>query len=217
MPGPLLALTEGVVWPSLPLLFGLGLTLTYAVFAALASVHYPTYSPFHNNTLSQLGNPNLNPRGAGYYLVGCALSGTFAMAFFLSINPWRLTGSRVQNRLLSVVQALGVAGGFGLVMNAVYPENHLHLHYIWSGVVFNCLGAAMLLSPFAFRRRDRSSLGLTTIAALSVAGLLAMFVFARVHWVEWLPVTMLLVSPIVMGFHTRAVALSAGERAQLVR
>ena len=69
----------------------------------------------------------------------------------------------------------------------------------------------MLLAPFAFWRRDRSNVGLITISSLAVAALLAMFVFARVHWVEWVPVTVLLISPILLGFQTRAIARSARE------
>jgi hypothetical protein len=53
----------------------------------LAAVHYPgIYGPWNDNTLSQLGNVNLNPHGYILYLVGCGLAGAFAIGFFLSLG-----------------------------------------------------------------------------------------------------------------------------------
>ena len=191
----------------LSLLFGLALAFTYVVFGWLASLHYPTpYSPFHNNTLSQLGNTQINPRGAPYYLAGCALSGIFAIAFFVSLKPWHRTGTRAQNRLLMVVQGLGIVGGVALVMNAVFPENHYGQHHFWAGVLFNSLGAALFLASFALRRRERPNLGLSGVTALASAAVIVMFVFARTHWVEWVPVMLFLISPVLLGFHTHRIA-----------
>lgn len=191
---------------ALTLIFGLALTASYGVFAAVAAMYYPTaYSPLHNNTLSQLGNSNLNPHGAGYYLIGCALSGLFTMAFFVSVASWRATGTVAQNRMLLLVQALGVAGGFGLVMNAVYPENQMTLHHFWAGVVFNALGAAMLLSPLAFWRRGHPNLRLAGMTLLGTAAVLLMYTFARTHWLEWLPVGLFLLAPPLLGLHGRAI------------
>ncbi|GAC1512468.1 MAG: hypothetical protein NVS2B16_15440 [Chloroflexota bacterium] len=205
-------------WLTLPggvplaLLFGLALAVSYTVFAVLASLHYPTaYSPFNNNTLSQLGNSDLNPRGAPFYLIGCALSGMFAIAFFVTLTPWRRTGTCLQNRLLMLVQALGVIGGFALVMNAVYPENQFQAHHFWAGVLFNCLGSALFLASFALRRRDRPNRSLTGVTMLAAVAVVVMFIFARTHWVEWVPVTLFLISPCLLGFHTRKLVLQYGQ------
>lgn len=198
--------------PSLPLLLALAVTISYAGCAVLAWKYFPTaYSPLHNNTLSQLGNRNLNPHGSVFYLLGCALSGTFAIAFFLSISPWRFSGTQRQNQALRWVQIFGVVGGFGLIMNAVYPENQLQLHHFWSWIVFNGLGFAMFLSPFAFWRRGPANISVTVISILVVVTLLVMIPFAHVHWVEWVPITLLLISPAVVGFHTRGATLRARD------
>lgn len=190
-----------------PWLFGMLLAVAYGLCVVLAALRYPgAYGPLNNNTLSQLGNSHLNPHGAIYYLVGCALAGALAVAFFISLHPWRDTGSPLQNRLLFLVQALGVAGGVGLFMNAVYPENQLQLHHFWAGVVFNGFAAAMILAPFALHR-GKLHLGLTVVPLLGVVAVIVMFIFARTHWVEWLPVTLFLLSPSLLGFHTKVSVL----------
>ncbi|HEX8917847.1 MAG TPA: DUF998 domain-containing protein [Chloroflexota bacterium] len=193
--------------PTLPLILGLGMAIAYTFFGVLAYVHYPhVYSPLHN-TLSQLGNSNLNPHGAVFYLIGCAVGGALVMAFFASLGHWKRTGTPLQNRLLLLMQALGAVGGFGLLMNAVFPENQLPAHHFWAGVVFNSLGAAMLLSPFTFRRPNLPHLGVLVVPAFAVAAVVLMYVFAPIHLFEWPPVTVFLISPILLGFHTRGVAI----------
>lgn len=191
-------------WPRLSLFLGVALSVTYVVFGALAWVHFPgEYSPLHDNTLSQLGNRNLNPEGATFYLVGCALSGMLAIAFFFSLAFLGRSGTRAQNWLLWLVQGLGAIGGFALFMNAIYPEDVLPPHHFWAGVLFNSFGAAMLLAPVALWRQGHANLRLIAITALGSVAVILMFVFAGTHWVEWLPVTLFLLSPGLLGLHTR--------------
>lgn len=188
--------------PSSSLLFGVSLPTSYVLFGVVAALHYPTaYGPFHNNTLSQLGNRYLNPHGFMYYLAGCAVAGVLAIGFFLSLGAWKRSGTRIQNRMLLAVQTLGVAGGVALVMNAVYPETQLHIHQFWSGVLFNSLGGAMLIAPVALWRRQHPNVRLLSLSLLVAAAVVIMFVFARDHWVEWVPVTLFLVSPTLLGLH----------------
>ncbi|HEY4914411.1 MAG TPA: hypothetical protein VIJ91_10910, partial [Candidatus Dormibacteraeota bacterium] len=67
--------------------------VVYVVFAVLAFSRYPAdFSPMNNNWLSDLGNRNLNPRGADFYVWGCITAGVILGAFFLSLTPWRTTG-----------------------------------------------------------------------------------------------------------------------------
>jgi hypothetical membrane protein len=198
--------------PSLPIVLALALAGSYVLFSALAAAHFPTsYSPLHN-TLSQLGNRYLNPQGFRLYLIGCALAGVFAMAFFLSLAPWKETGSRWQNRALLLVQVLGIVAGFALIMNAIFPENLLPAHHFFAGVVFNGIGAAMLVAPFAFRRRGRWDLGLTWLPILAVLAVLLMFVFASNHVMEWVPSSLFLLSSAMLGFKTRNVIIAEPAR-----
>jgi hypothetical membrane protein len=189
------------------MLLGLSMGASYAFFAALAALRFPhSYGPWHGNTLSQLGNSTLNPHGAGFYLTGCIIAGVLGMAFFVSVGPWKEGGTRQQSRMLWLVQALGIAGGFGLVMNAVFPETDYALHHFFAGAVFNALGAATLLAPIALWRRDRSSRPIAAFCLLAAVAVIVMFIFPGSHWVEWLPVTMFLIFPSLIAYlvHLRA-------------
>lgn len=191
-------------WSSVPLILSAGIAGSYALFGALAAMRFPgAYGPWHNNTLSQLGNPNLNPDGHILYLIGCAFAGICAMAFFLSLGRWRVSGTRNQNRLLLLMQALGVLGGFALFMAAIFPENEYAQHHFWAGLVFNAFAATTLVAIPALWRADRSNTALIVFNVLAFSAVILMFVFAAVHWVEWVPGGMFLLFPILLGIRTR--------------
>jgi len=199
-------------WRSLPLILGITIAGSYAFFAALAAVRFPhAYGPWQDNTLSQLGNPNLNPDGYILYLVGCAVAGIFAIAFFLSLCRWRVSGTRNQNRLLLLVQVLGGVGGFALFMNAIFPENEYVQHHFWAGLVFNSFATATLLAIPALWRVDRSNSGLIAFNVVAFAAVILMYVFAPVHWVEWLPAGMFLLLPLLLGVLTRTLEHEARD------
>jgi hypothetical membrane protein len=189
---------------SLPLLLAIAVAGSYVLFAALAATRYPhSYGPWHGNTLSQLGNLNLNPDGYILYLVGCALTGIFAIAFFTSLGRWRSSGTQTQNRLLLLLRALGVVGGVALVMNAVFPENEYAQHHFWAGVVFNSFAAASLVAIPALWRSGSANTALIAFDVAAFVAVILMFVFAPVHWVEWVPGAMFLLFPILLGILTR--------------
>jgi hypothetical membrane protein len=191
-------------WSSLPLILGIAVAGSYAFFAALAALRFPhVYGPWQDNTLSQLGNPTLNPDGFILYLVGCAVAGILAIAFFLSLGRWKVSGSRNQNRLLLLVQALGSVGGFALFMNAIFPENEYAQHHFWAGLVFNSFAAGTLLAIPALWRAGRSNSGLIAFNLVAFAVVILMYVFAPVHWLEWLPAGMFLLLPLLLGVLTR--------------
>jgi hypothetical membrane protein len=188
-----------------PLTLAVGLALSFGGFSLLAALRFPhIFGPWSDNTLSQLGNSHLNPNGYLFYLVGCALGGVLAIGFFVSLNRWRGTGSQRQNLLLTLVQLLGVFGGLGLFMNAVFPETNYALHHFFAGIVFNGFGAAVVLCPFSLWRRTGGNVVLTTTSLLTLVAVVLMFGFARDHWVEWVPTTLFLAMPILVGFQTRA-------------
>jgi hypothetical membrane protein len=187
-------------WKSLPLVLGIGTAVSFALFGVLAATRFPRpYGPWQDNTISQLGNRTLNPDGYVLYLAGCALAGIFGIAFFLSLNRWRTTRTPSQSRLFFLVQLLGVAGSFGLLMSGVFSENDYPQHHFWSGVIFNAYAAAALLAIPALWRFGRSNFGLIAFSGAAVAVVIAMFVFASVHWLEWLPAAMFLMFPILLA------------------
>jgi hypothetical membrane protein len=178
------------------MVFGVAMPAVYALCAFFAALRFPgAYGPWNNNTLSQLGNSYLNPDGYAVYLIGCALAGPLAAAYFISAGVWRATGTLTQNRVLVLVQILGIAGGIGLFMNAVFPETNYAAHHFFAGVVFNGFAAAALLVPFALRRGDWVDRAVIAIAAIGIVAVIVMFTFPGSHWLEWPPAVMLLLFP----------------------
>ncbi|GAC1525672.1 MAG: hypothetical protein NVS2B16_34090 [Chloroflexota bacterium] len=199
---------------SLPLAPAFGMAASFALFGVLAATRFPhPYGPWENNTISQLGNPNLNPNGYVLYLIGCALSGICAIGFFAGLGWWAERGARNQTLLIRVVQGLGVAGGFALVMNAVFPENHYAQHHFWAGLVFNSWAIAAIVAIPALRKRGGSNAGLIAFNLVAFAAVILMFVFSSVHWMEWPPAAMFLMFPLVLS----ALVRSGGDLSSLSR
>jgi len=168
--------------------------VTYLVFAVLAYSRYPTdFSPMNNNWLSDLGNRNLNPDGADFYVWGCVAAGVILGGFFLSLTPWRTTGSRIQNWLLLAVQVTGGVAAISLVMSAVYTEDQFAAHQFWSRFISGGFAVALFSSPFAFHRAGRSSAILIAVAATGYASIVARLVFDAAHWLEWPSIALILV------------------------
>ena len=166
----------------------------YLVFALLAYSRYPAdFSPVNNNWLSDLGNRNLNPAGADFYVWGCIAAGVIVGAFFVSLTAWRASGSRIQNWLLLAVQATGGVAAFSLVMSAVYTEDQFEAHQFWSRFVSGGFAMAMFMAPFALRRVGRSSAVLIAVAAGGYVSIVARFIFDSAHWIEWPSITLILV------------------------
>jgi peptidoglycan/LPS O-acetylase OafA/YrhL len=167
---------------------------TYLIFAVLAYVRYPAdFSPGNNNWLSDLGNRNLNPDGADFYVWGCVTAGFILGAFFLSLNPWRTSGSRIRNLLLAAVQFAGGIAAISLVMSAIYTEDQFEAHQFWSRFISGGFAAAMFMAPFALHRAGRNSAVLIAVAATGYASIVARFVLDSAHWLEWPSIALILV------------------------
>ncbi len=179
--------------------------VTYLVFAVLAYSRYPAdFSPMNNNWLSDLGNRNLNPDGADFYVWGCAGAGVILGGFFLSLTPWRTTGSRIQNWLLLAVQVTGAVAAVSLVMSAVYTEDQFEAHQFWSRLVSGGFAMAMFMTPFALRRAGRSSAILIAVAATGYVSIVARFIFDSAHWIEWPSIALILVFVCWVGWMSAA-------------
>lgn len=178
----------------LPAYFATGGVAVYLLFAVLAYSRYPAdFSPVNNNWLSDLGNRNLNPDGADFYVWGCILAGIFLGGFFVSLFTWRGCGSKIQNWLLLAVQVAGLVAAVSLVMSAVYTEDQFAAHQFWSRFISGGFAVAMFMAPFAFRRPSRSSALLIAVAATGYASIVASFIFDGAHWLEWPSIALILV------------------------
>ncbi|GEM_PF-5887036 len=179
---------------------GVGIGIVYGLFALLAASRFPVpYGPWHDDTLSQLGNRHLNPTGYGFYLLGCAVSGLLAIGFFVALAGLRSGVSRWSGASLRLLQVLGIAGGMGLLMNGVFPETDHSIHHFWAGLVFNGLAAGMLIAPVAFWQPNNKGRLLLSFCLLGCSSVILMFLFASRHWLEWPPAVMLFLFPPLLG------------------
>jgi cell division protein FtsX len=179
---------------NLPAYFAAGGVAVYLLFAVLAYSRYPgAFSPVNNNWLSDLGNRNLNPDGASFYVWGCILAGIFLGGFFVSLFTWRGTGSKIQNWLLLAVQVTGLIAAVSLVMSAVYTEDQFAAHQFWSRFISGGFAVAMFVATFAFHRAGRNSAVLIAVAATGYASIVASFIFDGAHWIEWPSIALILV------------------------
>ncbi len=179
---------------ALPAYLAAGAVAMYLIFAVLAYSRYPAdFSPVNNNWLSDLGNRNLNPDGADFYVWGCITAGVILGGFFLTLTRWRTTGSRIQNWLLLAVQVAGGMAAVSLVMSAVYTEDHFETHQFWSRLISGGFALALFMAPFAFRRAGHSSAILIAVAATGYASIVASFIFGDARWLEWPSIALILV------------------------
>jgi hypothetical protein len=188
---------------ALPAYLAAGGIGAYLLLAILAYTRYPAdFSPINNNWLSDLGNRNLNPTGADFYVWGCIAAGVILFAFFVSLTPWRTSGSKIQNGLLLGVQVSGAIAAVSLVMSAVYTEDQFTAHQFWSRLISGGFAVAMFMSPFALRRPGRSSAILIAVAAAGYGAMVARFIFEAAHWIEWPSVALILVFVFWIGLMT---------------
>jgi hypothetical membrane protein len=177
-----------------------------AVYLSLAIAAYSRYpadfSPWNNNWLSDLGNRDLNPSGAVFYRLGCSLGGTLMIALFVSLAPWRRSGTRRQRRLVWWAQFFGAAAGVALVMTAVYPEDMFDTHQTWSRILFSAFAGLLFVSVFAFRRAGERNAPITSTAAVGYLIIAAWLVFPAAHWIEWIAVADLLFFVGLLGART---------------
>lgn len=186
----------------LPLILGVLPAIGYGFFALIAYLHFPTsYSPIHN-TLSELGSPLLNPAGSGFYRVGCVIGGSTTIAFFLTLTRWRGSGTELQNRFLTVVQAFGMVAGLAMVMFAVFADNEALPHRIILGILATSSLVAMLLSLFALWRPHRDQRWRTAITLMASSAIVLMFAISDQHWAEWIPAILSQVYIWSMGYET---------------
>lgn len=189
-------------------------SLFYLLFTLLAWLAYPTaYGPFNNNWLSDLGNRDVNPNGAEFYVIGCIATGILVAASFVGLQAWRLSGARVQNYLLIVVQAAGLLGALATVMTAFYTIDQFAAHQFWSRMISGAFAVALFVSPFALRRRGATLWPLIAVSVLGYLSIVARLVFPDAHWLEWPSIGLLLVYMWVIAVMTQIELSGASWRA----
>lgn len=190
-------------------------TATYLVLAFVSYLNYPgVFSPWNNNWLSDLGSRDLNPQGAAFYRIGCALNGMVMIAMFVTVTPWRIHAGRRQRALVGWAQLFGVSAAVALIMTAVYPLDMFVAHQLWSRVLVSAFAGLLFVSFFAFRRADRSNVPIAVAAVVGYVTTVLWLLFGSAHWIEWILVADVLLLVCLVGMRTTGLC---HERQQLLR
>lgn len=166
---------------------------TYLGFAMAAFLAYPTtFSPVNNNWLSDLGDRTMNPEGANYYRLGCALAGGLLAVFFAGLGSWYGAATRRERSLATWTQIFGVAAGVAFLLSAVYPIDDFEVHQLWSRVMYGASAGALFVSAIAFARSDHPNRLITSVAIIGWISIGVWWIFSGQHWIEWVVVALLL-------------------------
>jgi hypothetical membrane protein len=171
--------------------------LAIVAYIALAIASYAYYpAPFNprDNWLSDLGNSALNPSGAFLYRFDGVLVGVLLALFFVGLRPLARGQEKRVKIFLALAEAFGFIAGVALAMTGVFSEGQHASHWLWSAVLFVCVGTAVFFSGFAVLRHPGFSRRLSYLAfALTVIDW-AMAAFHGTRFLEWVLVTLLLCS-----------------------
>jgi hypothetical membrane protein len=115
---------------------GVAAIVCYLTGSLAAWGFYPrSFSPV-TSWLSQLGDHVRNPNGAVFYNAGCIATATALLMFMAGLSSLR-TNSRQRNRLVTASQFVGLLSAFCLIMLAVFSEDQLRRHMIYSNGFFS--------------------------------------------------------------------------------
>jgi len=187
----------------LNIVLGLFVVVCYVTCTILAFTRFPLpYSPF-NNWLSDLGNPDANPAGAGFYNTGIVLVGYALMLFFLRLTKWRMADNHIQRIMTLLTTGFGCVGSLAMIMTAIYPINQPSQHSFWSMILYISFGTAFAFSV-ATMRYYVSYLRWLLILGVIVAfvDMISQIFFTDVHISEWIVVPLLLGYCLLLAFGT---------------
>jgi hypothetical membrane protein len=182
---------------------GLAACAGYLVFAILAYLHYPPdYSPWAN-WLSDLGNPVVNPGGAGLYNAGVILTAVLLVMFFLGLYSWKINGNRVQMIMLRLTQVFGILGSLSMLMSAVYPISQFSTHAFLSTMLYISLSTAFIFSAAMLRYHRNVPRWLLILGVSTAIIVLMTSIFQDVTVLEWITVFLYLGYVSMLSLETR--------------
>jgi hypothetical protein len=130
---------------------GFAASVILLVSVILAWFYYPgPYSPL-TNWISDLGNPELNPRGAIFLNSGFVLAGIAFFPFCFGLYRWHTDWYKDgENRFPAFLLAVltGSLAGISMVMIGLFPENYASTHVFWAVSLFGALAIFVLFSAW---------------------------------------------------------------------
>jgi hypothetical membrane protein len=176
--------------------------IIFCAFLALSATRFPGgFSPLDTG-MSDLGNPQLNPDGAGIFNTGCMIAGVPLVVFFAGLYKW-YTDELWRNLFVAGAQLAGVATGVSLIMSGHYPALFVNEHFLWSTALFVSLFVALLLANAGLLTHWKYSnwvgyIGMASVALMAVA-LAARFATGAPPVFEWASLAIALAWTIAVG------------------
>lgn len=114
---------------------GITAAILYCILTALSITYFPgPFSPL-DNFLSQLGNTELNPRGAIFYNLAIIQTGIMAIPFYIGLNQWYT--KRTGEQLSLFTRISGIINGLAITFSGVFPESgNFVFHVVFSYLIF---------------------------------------------------------------------------------
>ncbi len=181
-------------------IFGFAFIVLYISFTIIAIAHFPgTVSPL-DMYLSTLGNPDISPEGAIFYILGVILAGLAEILFFIAINAHYSQYGRRWILMIGLIS--GIISGISALMSGVYPERVIEItdltsindnqHESWSILIFFSFILVLLAFSLTFWRTSGTSRWITLygflVCAIDVIFLAALLSDSQGAIMEWITV-----------------------------
>jgi hypothetical membrane protein len=133
---------------------GLLVILLYCSFTFTSWAFYPEpFAPW-THYLSRLGDFNYSPFGAYFYNLGCILTGSTLILFFVGLRSWYAM-HRAARGMLILGQIIGFLASFALILIGVFSEDQGAPHMTASSIFFILNFIVMILVNIALMFHSR--------------------------------------------------------------
>jgi hypothetical protein len=185
---------------------GAAAIIVYLTFTLISYFLYPkSYSPV-TNWLSDLGNPVDSSSGSAVYRVGCILTATALIIFYVQLRRLN-TGNMRMKILLAVAQIAGVFSCFALIVTGIFPfGTATAVHSLWSMILYIAIAFFEAFSASVFLRytsypKWTGYYGIAAAAINFVTGA----IFNSVIIGEWVTVATFIVYICVISYYSRLI------------
>lgn len=182
---------------------GILIVSIYMVMTILALTQYPLpFSPM-THWLSDLGNRGVNPAGSIFYNLGIYITGSLLILFFLSLGSLRMQGSKPQNIMLVLTQAIGIFGSIAMIMSGIFSIDQPQTHTLFSKYLFIGLGTAFGFSVAAFHYHKEFKRWILFIGVITTLTDFVVSVFYNnIQLLEWPVISLFLIYCLLLGNET---------------
>jgi Protein of unknown function (DUF998) len=139
-----------------------------------------------NHWVSDLGNSTLNPKGAVIYNIGCMLTGSLLMLFFIGLKDLQID-NEVGKKFLKLMILVGIILSFADIMIGVFSEDTYDEHVFWSVTFFILLLPTLLFGGIILSKYANFS-RVVCIYGMILAGINILFLFFYIPVFEWITI-----------------------------